>query len=613
MTEPEGPVTLIDALARAAQSDSVVRFLDRQEQETHFSYLQLYQRGLELAGGLQAIGLRPGDRVVLVLPTGVAFYDALFATLLAGMVPVPIYPPLRFGRLDEYQARVAAMITACGARLVLTDAAVRQLLGRAMARARPDMGCIDIEALPRAVHQPVRSQADDLALIQFSSGTTVAPKPVGLTHANILANVAAIAEPIFAACPEEEGLVHRGVSWLPLYHDMGLIGCVMVALTRPRDLVLLPPEAFVARPAIWLRMISRYGGTISPAPNFAYALCVERIKDEEIAEIDLSCWRVALNGAEPVTPGALTRFVERFSRYGLREEALTPVYGLAEATLAVSFSEVGRRFCVRHFDREKLTVEGRVCEVAWRALEVYDMDSGELSRSLVDESLPQRVLSLVSVGRPVTGCEVQIVDTEGQELAEGELGSVRVRGLSVMQGYHGAADKTAAVLDSDGWLDTGDSGFWWRGELYLYGRTKDLIVIRGRNIAAQDVEHALEGVSGVRRGCAAAIGVLEREGEQLIVLVERSRRRKASQSDDELAQEVSRAVTRNTTLVPARVVVLEPGTLPRTSSGKIRRAEARRQYLLDALRPPKPVTAWRLALEVVRSRFGLARVSRGPL
>lgn len=577
--------TLGALLERAAGSDRGVRFLDATEGDgVRLDYGALYERALGVAGALQARGLAPGERVAIVLPTGPTFYDAFFGAVLAGLVPVPLYPPVRLGRLEEYHERTAAMLRACGAKLVLSDRRVRRLLGEAVARAGGGLACEAVVGLEPRRPLPVDVSPDDVAFVQFSSGTTVAPKPVQLSHRQVLANVSAIRGAILEAWPEGPDLTHVGVSWLPLYHDMGLVGAVLVALSRPGELVLIPPELFIARPAVWLRAIWRFGGTTSPAPNFAYALCAERVRDEELAGVDLSSWRIALNGAEPVTPLVLERFLERFAPFGLRPEALTPVYGLAEATLAVTFSPLRERFRHRSFDRNALVRDGLARPAA--------------------EGQP-----LVSLGRPLPGFALRIVDEEGEPLAEGRLGRVLVRGPSTMRGYLGLPDATAVAL-RDGWLDTGDTGFLHDGELYLYGRAKDLLVLRGRNHAPQDVEQALDDLEGVRAGCSAALGLLSEsgQGEELVLFVERARG--APDPDAALAERVRRRVLERTGLAPSAVHVLEAGTLPRTSSGKIRRGEAARLFLAGELHAPRRVHAASLLREMLRSQLAFARAAR---
>jgi len=572
--------TLREVLERAARTDKGIRFLDAREREERRGYDRILASAREIAGGLQTLGIRGGDRVGIVHPTGPAFFDAFFGAMLAGAVPVPLYPPVRLGRLDEYHQRTAAMLRASRARLVLTDARTRRVIGPTIEHAAPELGCRLTDSLPRCRPAPVRVGAEDVAFIQFSSGTTAAPKPVLLPHRSVCANADAILSRIHAAYPEDPERPHVCVSWLPLYHDMGLVGAVIAAMAHPGELVLIPPELFVARPGIWLRAISRHRGTISPAPNFAYALCADRVSDEEIAQLDLSSWCVAMNGAEPVMPSVLERFVARFARCGLRPETLTPVYGLAEATLAVTFSELPEHFRTTRFDRDALFHDGAARK----------SEQGQ---------------EFVSLGRPLPGFEVRIVSDAGDELAQERVGQVHVRGPSLMQGYDGLPRETDAVL-RDGWLATGDLGFLHKDELYLCGRAKDVIVVRGRNHAPQDVEQVVSEVPGTRAGCAAAFGLVTEQGsgEELAIFVERAH----GDATADLARRVERHVLHRTGLAPGLVRVLEPGTLPRTSSGKIRRAETRRLHLVDALEPPKRVSAVSLARAMARSALAFARM-----
>jgi fatty-acyl-CoA synthase len=600
--------TLIALLERAAGSNRGVRFVDRAERAYFFSYAELYERAIRTAEALRLAGLGPGDRVAMVLPTAPGFYDAFFGTLLAGCVPAPLYPPVRLGRLDEYHRRTASLLRGCGARMVLTDARIRRVLGRSVASAAPDLGCLTLGQLSQADGSAgagggsgsplgqadvslarAQPRPEDIAFIQHSSGTTGHPRPICLTHGAVVANVRAIQARILASYPEDGEEPHTAVGWLPLYHDMGLIGCVITSLAHPVDLTLIPPELFVSRPAIWLRTISRYRATVSPAPNFAFGLCADRVRDDELSGVDLSCWRVALNGAEPVTPAALRRFIDRFAPFGLRESALTPVYGLAEATLAVTFSDPLEPVRTETFHRERLARDGRAVPA----------EDG---------------LALVSVGQPLPGVDVRIVgdgaDAVPGRRAEGEgaLGRVQIRGPSLMRGYHRLPRETEAAVHG-GWLDTGDTGFVHGGHLFLYGRGKDVIVLRGCKYSPEQVEHALDGLVGARPGCAAAIGTVPEgaDAEELTVLLERVRQGNAA-DDEALASRARRMIVERTGLVPARVGVLEPGTLPRTSSGKIRRAEARRLFLAGQLRSPARVNRLTLLREMVRSRLELARI-----
>jgi acyl-CoA synthetase (AMP-forming)/AMP-acid ligase II len=326
---------------------------------------------------------------------------------------------------------------------------------------------------------------------------------------------------------------------------MGLIGCLLLAVVHPGPLTLLGPEVFLARPALWLRAISRKRANLSVAPNFAYGLCARRIRDEELEGVDLSSWRFALNGAEPVAPAVLRQFADRFARWGFDARALMPVYGLSEASLAVTFTPPGR-------GPRTLVRGGR---------------------------------ELASVGAPIPGVDLSV-----------DGGRVLVRGPSVMERYFGAESS----MLREGWLDTGDLGFIEGGELFVNGRAKELVILRGANHSPQEFEDALDGLAGVRAGCAVAVGVPGEEGEELALLVEHAA---------PLEVEAVRArVVERTGIRPHAVHLLAPGTLPRTSSGKLRRGEALRQLLSGELRPPRPVTLLGLAREAARSMAALARL-----
>jgi len=570
--------TVNGLLERASRHDDVgLRLLDHREREEWYPWPELYRRALGACGGLRTRGIRPGDRVALILPTCVEFFDFFFGTLLAGAVPVPLYPPIRLGRLDEYFERTAKMLEAVEARVVIADDRVRRLIGRVIRRAAPDLGCLRPRDVDRRDGAPADARPGDLALVQFSSGTTVDPKPVALSHRALVVQ----AELINGHWPAADGVVDSGVSWLPLYHDMGLIGCILPAVERPGTLTLIPPELFLARPAVWLRAISRYRATLSVAPNFAFGRCTEKIRDHELESVDLSSWRVAVNGAEPVVPRVLREFQDRFARWGFRRDVLTPVYGLSEAALAVTFSEPGVGCRSGRFDRRELGV----CN---RAVEVGDG------------------IELVSLGRPLAGFGLRIVSKAGDDLPEGRVGRVLVRGPSLMEGYFGSPRATEKVME-DGWLDTGDLGFVQDGELYLTGRAKDVLIIRGRNHSPVEVEAAVDGVPGVRTGCAVAVSWLPEgaAGEALLVLVE-ARRGVDGSEYSEIATRCGGAIRAAAGLAPDLIEVLAPGTLPRTSSGKLRRSESLRRFLAGELLPPDRVTPLKMAGVIARS--SLARI-----
>lgn len=575
-------LTLIDLLQRASGcTDAGLRLLDHSETESWFSWADLYQRAEITCGGLQRLGLQAGDRVALIFPTCVEFFDALFGVLLAGAIPVPLYPPVRLGRLDEYLKRTFRMLSAVSPRLVLSDARVLRLVGTALHGVALELGCRSPREIPAETGQPVAKSAGDFAFIQFSSGTTIDPKPVALSHRAVVAQAAALN----AHWPDVGDQVHSGVSWLPLYHDMGLVGCVITALERPGSMTLIPPETFLARPATWLRAISRYRATISVAPNFGYGLCTHKVRDEELEGVDLSRWRIGLNGAEQVVPRVMRAFQLRFAQWGLKPETLTPVYGLSEATLAVTFSRIDEPFTARKFQREHLSRYGNAVEC-------------------------REGIEIASVGTPVDGFEVRVVDPENRSLNVGKVGRLLIRGTSVMEGYFGRPEDSREAF-IDGWLDTGDLGFLYRGELYLTGRAKDVLMIRGRSHSPSEVEEAMDRVEGVRTGCSVAVSWLPdgADGEELLLLVE-ARRGTPEEGYREIAERCRDAVRAATGLSANTVEVLSPGTLPRTSSGKLRRQEALRRHLDGKLTPPRRVTPFQLVGAAVRSSFELARVRR---
>jgi len=572
---PTSP-TINAALRRAAATSLGVTLVDAREAEVPLSFAELRASARRVAASLLARGVAPGDRVAIVLPTGRDFLDAFFGAQLAGAVPVPLYPPVRLGRMDEYARATARMLTAVRPVVVLTDRRVQLLLGRAIERARPPRGCHTVTELRDTREEAeLEVSPDALGLIQFSSGSTADPKPVALTHGNLVAQCASLRG--LLADPSGEPPV--GVTWLPLYHDMGLIGCLLSAVAFPGSLVLLAPEVFLARPALWLRALSRHRGVVSPAPSFAYGLCVKRVRDDDLAGVDLSAWRYALNGAEPVSVDVIARFCERFRPYGFRRASLMPVYGMSEASLAVTFTAAAGDKRVLRVDPDALAATGRARPGA---------------------------RALASVGVPVPGAEVELRGEAGEALGERAVGRVWARAPFVMAGYFGDPEATARAL-RDGWLDTGDLGFVDGGELFLCGRARDIVIIRGANHAPQEFEDCLDEVEGVRTGCAVALGFTpdDAEGEQLLLLVE------SAAPDPALAQRVAAAVAERTGVRAHAVVLLTPGTLPRTSSGKLRRAESLRRYLDGTLRAPAPVNALTLGVEVARSAVGFAKSRLG--
>lgn len=564
--------TLDAMLDAAGHSGESLFFVGRDEQDRQIPMDHIRRHARSVAAGLRGAGVAAGDRVALVLPTGPEFVAYFFGVLCAGAIPVPLYPPVRLGKLDEYHRRTAAMLRAVQAALVVTGERVCPLLGVAIASAAPRLGCVTASGVGRAggpeINSEIKAAVDDVALIQFSSGTTHDPKPVALTHKNLLCNLAAIAD--YFACEGTPDPV--GVTWLPLYHDMGLIGNLLMAFYLARPLVLLPPELFLAVPAAWLRAISRHGGTYTAAPNFAFGLCLKRIRDDELAGVDLSSWSLCLNGAEMISAEVLRGFSERFGRWGFDARAFTPCYGLAEASVAVTFKPAHGAFKTIGVQAENLASAGVV-------------EPGHKE--------------LVSAGRPLAGVDVEIRGDDSSPVPPDRVGSIFVRGPSVMAGYFGRADLNERV-PHNGWLDSGDLGFVHDGELFVCGRSKETVIIRGANHAPHDFEAALDGLPGVRAGCAVAVGYVPPDAgdEALAMLVETT-----PGAPPGLASDVAARVLEHTGIAVHHVELLAPGTLPRTSSGKLRRLDARARWLAGTLSPPQQLSALRLLLTAAKGRI----------
>jgi 1-acyl-sn-glycerol-3-phosphate acyltransferase len=553
--------TLQESLWRHARLDEErVHVLLRAEDgaEQPISYGRLRDEAASVAGGLLARGVRRGETVALMLPTGLDFLRAFLGILLARAVAVPIYPPLRLDRLEEYAARQAAILADAGVRLLVTVARGKPIAALLRPRVPTLEDVVTAEQLA-AEGAPLagpQGGGADPALVQYTSGSTGQPKGVLLSHDNLLANIAAIAAGL-ALAPTDVG-----VSWLPLYHDMGLIGSWLMCLHSGIPLTLLAPTAFLARPERWLWAIHQRAATLSPAPNFAYELCARRLADEALEGLDLSSWRVALNGAEPVSTGTLERFARRFAPCGFRREAMMPVYGLAECSVAVAFPPVGRAPRVDRVRRDAFQRLGR-------AEPSQDQDAS--------------ALEFVSAGRALPGHEIRIVDDDGADLPERVVGRLVFRGPSATSGYWGKPEATAAITLPGGWLDSGDLGYLAAGELHVCGRRKDIVIKGGRNLVPQEIEEAAAAVDGVRRGCVAAFGVDDPTlGTEALVVVAETRATDGAVRE-RLAAAVTRSVAEAIDVPPDRVLLVAPGVVPKTSSGKLRRAAARELYLAGSL------------------------------
>jgi fatty-acyl-CoA synthase len=550
--------TVLHALSVAASSAAAERapevgitlVSERDGQpELHRSYAAIYQSAFNIALHLIELGIEKDERVLIVLPTSHEFVTSFFGILLAGGIPAPAYPPSGL-RLETGIDRLVHIASHARARFCVTSKRVKPVLGELHLRVDTLAHLVVVEELDRPTDRnlALRVRSADPAFIQYTSGSTGKPKAVLLSHANLVANMHAIGQAL------QIRRTDITVSWLPMYHDMGLIGTLLFSIYWRIPLVLMSPLAFLARPSRWLWAIHRHKGTLSPAPNFAYALCVKKVSEKERAGLDLSSWRIALNGAEPVDLNTIEAFERVYGPLGFPGDAMFPVYGLAEASLAVTFPPPGQ------------------------ARQVERVDRAQLANGSAVPSPDPSAIALVSLGHAVPGHSVSLVDEQGRTVNERQVGHIVVKGPSVMQGYFEDPETTRQVL-RDGWLWTGDLGYFAGGNLYVSGRAKDLIILRGKNHYPEDVERVADQVSGVRAGNTLAFGVHdEKQGTEVAVMVCETRLQdKAARAA--LAERIMQKVAEMTELKLEEVVLVEPGTLPKTSSGKKQRGLVRQQYL----------------------------------
>lgn len=564
MTSADGtPATVSAAIPAAARRwpGNGFRFDDGAGTATSLPFPALDERTAEAAAGLAAQGIGQGDRVGLVLVDPEEFVVLFLAAVRLGAAPVPLYPPRTLGSLQAHLRSTAAVVRAADARLLVVSPRLRRLLATLVDDV-PGLRRVVGSDVVRAGGPPVEDAVagpDDVAFVQFTSGSTGTPKGIEVTHGNLVANAAAIVAGIGGSAEETVG-----VSWLPLYHDMGLIGFVITPLLHGLSVVLMPTMTFLRRPRLWLDAVHRYRATITFAPAFAYALATRKASEEDLAAWDLSSLTVAGCGAEPIPPGVLERFTELFgSRCGLSPTAVLPAYGLAEATLAVTMKPLS----------------GRLHTARWQDREV------------------------TSCGVPLPTVGVVVRDPQGRPVADGEEGEVCVTGPSVTPG----AERPRG--GDEGELATGDLGFLADGELHITGRVKDLLVLAGRNVHPQQLEWAAAEVDGVRKGSVVAFSVPSGGGERAVVVLE---------AEEALAERISAEVPGRVRdevgVVVSAVTCVPRGSIPKTSSGKLRRAETRQRWLDGSLQPePTGRTAELLAVtrQLGRSVASQLRARRG--
>ena len=575
--EPNLDLTLARAVEEASKADPTrgFRFIPEEgvpgafgnpgHSEASFSYTAIERASARYGGALQALGLKKGDRVAMILPTNEDFVLCFFGAIRAGIIPVPIYPPLGLGQLQGYLDNTRHIVAKSGARALITSAKIKRLLGTVQAACPALEEVVAIEGIRESMEQlkPEKIGMDDVAFLQFTSGSTSRPKGVSLTHANLMRNIHAI----YSDGLRGNGDDDVGVSWLPLYHDMGLIGFMLAPLVYKIPIVFLPPLLFLKRPVSWFQAISRHKGTIAFGPNFAYALCVKRIREKDLIGIDLSTWRVAGCGAEPIRPETLESFASTFAGVGFDKRALLPSYGMAESSLAIAFTEVG-------VGMQTISVDSGVL---W---------SENIAKVVADDA-PDAV-RLVSCGREFPGHSVRIfaIDDASSErpLPECAVGEIRIAGPSVMQGYWEDVERTREAFAGP-FLKTGDLGFLHDGRLFICGRSKEVVIVSGRNYYPQDMEWEAAKVPGVRKGNVIAFGArdpsgVERDRERVVVAFEAQAAVDTANPAgvQALCQAVRKAVQEGMALTLDDVVAVSPGALPKTSSGKLQRAKTRELY-----------------------------------
>ncbi len=554
-TTPDQAQTLVDVLewhVRTHPHRPHIQLYEDEGDGEVFDYRRLHDGAQALAGSLQRQGLQAGEAVAIMLPTGGEYFETFFGILLAGGVPVPIYPPVRASQLEDHLRRHTAILGNCRAVSLVTVSKARQVARLLKAQLETLQHIVTVDELRAAggdYQRPVISP-HDTAFLQYTSGSTGNPKGVVLTHANLLANIRAMGERVRANASDVF------VSWLPLYHDMGLIGAWLGSLYYAALLVVMSPLAFLARPQRWLQAIHRYRGTLSAAPNFGYELCLSRLQDSELEGLDLSSWRAAFNGAEAVSPTTVVRFPERLARFGFSATAMMPVYGLAENSVGLALPLPGQGVRIDRIQRQRFA------------------KTGEAIPAADDET---NALGFVACGRVIAGHEIRIVDAHGNELPDRQQGRLQFRGPSATSGYLRNPAATQALFEGD-WLNSGDLAYLSEGDLYVTGRSKDIVIRAGRNLYPHELEEAVGDIAGIRKGRVAVFGAADPNTgtERLVVLAET--REKADAECARLRQAINEVASALIGGPADDIVLARPGTVLKTSSGKVRRSACRELY-----------------------------------
>jgi 1-acyl-sn-glycerol-3-phosphate acyltransferase len=542
-----------------------IRLYSDQDTDKVITYLDLWNGAELVAAGLQHSGLEPGESVLIMLPTGPGYFYTFFGVLLAGGIPVPVYPPGRLKQIGEHLLRHAAIAKNCLARIMVTVDEAKQFTKFMHTQVVNLRHVLTVPELHQAgsktlsVFKKPALSSENIAFLQYTSGSTGMPKGVVLTHANLLTNIRAMAKVINVSSEDVF------VSWLPLYHDMGLIGAWLGSLHFACQLIIMSPLTFIAKPQRWLWAIHKYEGTLSAAPNFAYELCHRRIADKDIQGLDLSSWKIAFNGAEAVNPETIRRFIDRFADYGFRPETMMPVYGLAESSVGLAFPKPRSATRIDRINRYTFMDTGQAVQVAEKG---------------------KGALEFVSCGQPLPGHQIRIVDAADRELPERTEGNLQFTGPSTTTGYFKNPEKTREMFHGQ-WLDSGDKAYLAEGNVYITGRSKDIIIRAGRNIYPAELEEIVGKVDGIREGNVAIFGSNSSESgtERLIILAET--RKKNEEALERIRKSINTIVTDLAGTPPDDVVLASPNTVLKTSSGKIRRNASRDIYERELIGKPQ--------------------------
>jgi acyl-CoA synthetase (AMP-forming)/AMP-acid ligase II len=557
--------TLVDVL-----DDSALRYPDRRlyfssgrRPPREVTFQEIAEKSQRYGSALRRLGVVKGDIVGLLLGTEPEFVFSLLGTIRAGGVPVPLPTYSGVQSFSGFLERIAHILNHSGARYLIGRQslydAIHEHSGNAFLIGRRKLTPGDLDADSSEAAFP-RISSEDLCLLQYTSGSTSAPKGVMLSHRNVLAGLEAIAHGIQVTAED------LWSTWLPLHHDMGLIG-MLCGLRYGVSQHLSLARSFISRPGEWLDEFSTNGATGYTGPNFSYALMLRTVDDEQLARLDFSRWRIAFNGSEPIDPLVVEKFIERFSPAGFRREAMLPVYGLAEATLPVAFHSLGQELVIQWVDGKALAEDGLAVRV---------------------ERSSSSAKGVVSVGTAVLCHQIRIVDSNGTELADNVVGEIQAAGPAVMAGYYSDPEQTAAAL-RDGWLSTGDLGYISEGRLFITGRAKEMIIVNGNKFYPQDVERLVASTTGIYQGRSVALGCTEGSAEYVVVAAETELVTEADKMA--LAEQIRTVVSNRLGLFGARICLLSRGAIPRTTSGKYQR------LILKERLTSQPAEFWSIARE----------------